>query len=79
MGEGISGCVDSCASVPVDISLVCGFKDSELSGFFDGTNLLLSFVLAKASRFAAASASVTFTEYVGLSLLPSTLSPPPGA
>lgn len=45
----------------------------------DGTRRFASLVFAKASRLAAASASDTDTEYVGMSLLPRVAPPPPGA
>ena len=63
----------------VDSPLVGDVVDGGSSGFLKGMSRLPSFVLANASRLAAASASLTVTEYVGLSLLPRAASPPPGA
>lgn len=74
-GDGIA---ESERSVAVVLfsgdSIGCGS-----SGCLGGTSRLPALVFANASRFAAASASVTVTEYVGLSLLPRVASPPPGA
>ena len=59
--------------VGVEIGLGSG-----MSGCLEGTSLFASMVAAKAERLDAASESVTETEYVGLSLLPSAASLPPG-